>query len=161
MVVSAGCSSTSVYSLGVDPGTRVLTIHADMVLEIGSSNGLAQQMHCYKVGDQYQIELEWWLERDGVSEERSGTAYVSQGNTAQDIAGEIAYVMNHHSGVSVATVRETQLPNFSRTEQGLMATEDVVLVEAVTLKRIKIIKENLEWREAHPGRAYLQIFTNG
>ncbi|MBC8403825.1 MAG: hypothetical protein H8E15_01260 [Planctomycetes bacterium] len=153
-------SSPQTQSFDIQPGARVITVHANMILEIPDSNGVIEEVQCYKIAHNYKIQIDFWLEQNGMQLERSITVPARRNNTAQDIAGEIARRMNAATGTSLVRSEETSLPNFSGSKSGRYSTQDVVFTEFIRLTSMKIEKTELEWSEDYPGRSYLQIFVN-
>jgi hypothetical protein len=149
-----------IHEFEVEPGVRAITVHANTILEVPDDDGVIQELQCYKIVHAYKLEIEFWLDENGSNLEKSVTAYATSNNTAQDIAGEIARQINAASGGELAHAAETSLTNFNQSKEGRMATEDVLLHEAVQLKRIKITRIEREWREDYSGRTFMQIFLN-
>ncbi|NQU50177.1 MAG: hypothetical protein HQ519_16125 [Planctomycetes bacterium] len=159
--ILASCqSSPRTQSFDIEPGAKVITVHANMILEIPDNNGVIEEVQCYKTGHDYKIQIDFWLDQNGMQVERSIVVPSRKNNTAQDIAGEIVRRLNAAAGSSLARSQETSLPNFSGSKSGSYSTQDVVLSESIRLKKLKIEKIEREWDESYPGRSYLQIFVN-
>ena len=159
--ILASCqSSPQTQSFDIEPGARVITVHANMILEIPDHNGVIEEVQCYKIAHDYKIQFDFWLDQNGTQVERSIVVPARTNNTAQDIAGDIARRLNAAVGSNLVRSQETSLSNFSGTKSGRYSTQDVALPDFIRLKGMKIEKIEKEWNEDYPGRSYLQILVN-
>ncbi len=53
----------------VEPGVRVITVHANTILEVPDDYGVVEEVQCYKIVHGYKLEIEFWLHQSGSTAE--------------------------------------------------------------------------------------------